>query len=162
MSADKCVVGVKSLCRRSEYVDTSAPVDHQNETVMYALIHDISGNDDEFAGGEYIAAIILGKDYPAAPPHVRFLTPNGVTAVDTLISINRFGFHNEGYTPEIGAHGVALLLPAVLLQWRELGPGVGLISAPSVADITSFGHASAQYNSDHLPHIVRLFEGWGR
>ncbi len=144
---------------RSEYVDVAVSKVHvmPSETVIYALVHDILGSDNEFTGGEYIAAVILGKDYPTAPPHVKFLTPNGVTAVDTLISINRFGFHNDGYTPESGARGVISLLPAILLQWRELGAGAGLIASPSAGDITSFGLASVQYNHAHLPHILKMF-----
>lgn len=139
----------------TEYVNLAVycPMDK----VIYAKIHNIFGDRDEFAGGEYLAAIILGDDYPQAPPHVEFLTPNGVTQIKTLISINRFGYHNEGYTPESGAYGVAMLLPAVLMQWHSLGPGMGLLVAPTVEGIVAAAKGSVQYNKEHYKDILALF-----
>ncbi len=137
-----------------EYVDLEWAND--NDAVIRARVSGILGADDEFTGGEYLADIVMGPEYPARPPHVRFLTPNGVTQVGVFISINRFGYHDEAYTAASGAYGVAALLPAVLIQWRELGPGVGLLDSQRVdalADIRSAARASKVYNKEHLQHV---------
>ncbi len=129
-----------------------------DDPVVYVRISGMLGAQDEFTSGEYIAEIVMGDTYPITPPHVKILTPNGITQLNTFISINRFGFHSEGYSPSIGVAGISMLVVAVFIQWRELGSGVGLIAAPDIDNIRAAAQSSRDYNRTNLQEISLLFE----
>lgn len=128
---------------------------------VYVKISNVFGLEDEFTNGEYIAEITVGQNYPWSPPRVKFLTPNGVTLTNQTLSINPFNdiFHSrgDGWFPALGIYGAAQLLPAVLMQWRELGYGIAIKSNKSKEDIKCLALGAAAYNSKELAEINALF-----
>lgn len=125
------------------YVKLAWSDEHPAST--FVKISNVTGNNDEFLGGEYIAEITIGSGYPLHPPSVKFLTPNGVTSVNRKVCIDRL---EPGiYSPMGGIFAVACLLPSLFMQWQEVEYGVGIITKKSADEIKKLALSSVEFNS---------------
>ncbi len=121
-----------------------------------------------FAGGEYIFCLTLPEDYPAKPPSLRAVTPNGVydiSAPKICISIGEFhaqdtgGSHGErGWRPVLGLRGFVQEVVNGLV-FSEGFHGIG-IHSPIMAESAreSLAAESLAYNRRHYPEITRRYE----
>ncbi len=123
---------------------------------IFVLVTDIVGAYDEFVGGEYIAEIFIANDYPFTSPKAQFLTPNGVTDIDRTLYANAFGFPGM-QDNMLGVRYVGTLLPAVLMQWDDIGNGIGILRYKNVENIKWHAEDSVRFNNEKLADIRALF-----
>lgn len=128
-------------------------------TVWYVLLHDFSGNSDEFAGGEYLAKMTLPYNYPFSPPKVQMLTPNGVYDINCTAICMGFGDHHKSeYRAIIGAGGVALQLLNIFICHEKLDHGIGLITGRTTNSIKEYANGSKAFNRSKHKNIMKLFD----
>jgi ubiquitin-protein ligase len=120
-----------------------------------------SGDSDEFIGGQFFGKITATPKYPYGPPDVEMLTPTNIFPLndnDFCIDIGKY--HADNYPPTLGMDGYTKMIWAGLIGWRDLGPGINIMSSSPdkhVKMIRKASMASQQYNIINNSHLVELF-----
>ena len=124
----------------------------------YALIHSIQGADDEFQGGQYLVKLVIPNNFPADPPALYALTPNGVYDTTGKICINVGEFHaDSSYPSTLGIAGFCEQVVSGMIGWRTLGKGTRLLDDTTVEQIKQYAVASSAYNSANYEAILAMF-----
>lgn len=134
-------------------------MDEKNIGIWYILIHNISGMEDEFKSGEYLVEIDLTErtKFPFGPPHFKFLTENGVYAVDQDVCISIGKFHSSNHPAAMGAYGFIIELMNGLVSHKNLGGGIGLLKS-SRDEKRKHAKNSKLSNWQRYPHIMRKID----
>jgi ubiquitin-protein ligase len=122
-------------------------------TKWYAILGGFSGDDDEFAGGEYIVRVEATSDFPYKPPWFYFMTPNGVYDINTKVCINIGGYHSDNYRATLGMSGFIEQLVSGMIGWRTLGGGIAIVNT-TVEKKRELAQMSEQYNAEHNADVV--------
>ena len=134
----------------NEYVKFSMTDD---VNIWYATLSDFIGDDEEFAGGEYLIKI-HAQGYPMTPPTITFITPNGVFKCDQAVSLDLLQPHD--WRPALRLDIVAVHIVAALLQWKTLGArGIVNTDIPRKQTLASI---SRGFNRKYFPEIIRGIE----
>lgn len=143
--------------------------------IWWIRIRDISGKDDEFKGGEYIAQLLAPANYPFGPPEFYFQTPNGVYNTHKKVCISVGVYHAADYPATLGMGGFSKELPNGMISWRDMGSGLELVAneyhsahkeqkprldAQYSNNIKSLAAASYAYNRKNpmLAKLIKRFE----
>jgi ubiquitin-protein ligase len=121
------------------------------------------GNDDEFAGGQYVGKVTATKNYPFAPPDVVFLTPTEIYPInssDFCVDIGKY--HKENYPATLGMDGFVSMIWAGIMGWRDLGAGISLLhykklKKDRVKLIRKAAKNSKKYNAKHNRAVLDMF-----
>lgn len=121
----------------------------------YIKIHGISGNNDEFVGGEYIVKIIAPAKFPYEPPRFYFLTPNGIYQICEKVCISIGEYHKDQYRATLGIYGFCRELWNGMVGHAELGHGINIIQygagdkglTKKLKKIKEFATNSVEYNN---------------
>ena len=119
----------------------------------------VSGLPTPFAGGEYIMEVVAREGYPIEPPEAFLKTKNGVFMPDTDICVSIGKYHADdksadgamGWRPAMGILGFAQEMVNGLLNYKELGHGIGLHIATE-REIKAYAAASRRANAKHPLH----------
>jgi len=114
--------------------------------VWYVLLHGVTGDKDEFVGGEYLVRIEFPDKFPIEPPWFFFMTPNGVYNPETKVCINIGGYHKDQYRAALGARGFIKQLVSGLIGWETLDGGINLIDT-TVKQKQTLANDSVLYNA---------------
>lgn len=113
-------------------------MDEDNINIWYIKIHNISGNEDEFVGGEYLFRIHIpqgaGKTWIQKPPRFIALTPNGIFTRNAKCCIHIGEYHPGSKTASLGVSDFARQLLSGMVGWRELTHGINLINNDTTFD----------------------------
>lgn len=124
-----------------------------NTREWYIIISGVSGNNDEYAGGEYLVRLRLPGNFPADPPDFFFMTPNGVYGVEVKVCISIGSYHKGNYPSTIGVRGFCEQLVSGMIGWKELGGGIELVQT-SAAQKATIAANSADFNSANHQQII--------
>lgn len=130
-------------------------MDEINCKKWYVLIHNFSGNEDEYESGQYVARIELPNNYPFEPPQFYFMTPNGVYDTEKKVCISIGEFHKSNYPATLGALGFCEQLLSGLIGWKELGHGISLLDT-STADKKRIAKQSISYNTTYNKKYIDM------
>jgi len=122
----------------------------------YVKISNISGDNDEFVGGEYFVEIRAPASYPDDPPEFYFYTPNGVYKPHEKVCVDMGSEHAGNYPATLGMNGFVQMLLGGMIAWQDLGGGRHL----EYTDVdTKRNHAeqSHAYNCETHPELMALF-----
>lgn len=128
----------------------------------YILLSGFPGDDNEFAGGQYLVKMVAptpGADlernpgFPYEPPHFYFYTPNGVYGTHRKVCVSIGEFHKADYRAALGMHGFAKQLISGMIGWRTLGSGIAILST-SVETKRKYAEESAQFNQENHEDIL--------
>ena len=135
----------------NEYVKFSMTDD---VNVWYASLSGLIGDDEEFAGGEYLIKIHVIERFPFVPPVVTFITPNGVFKCDQPVGLDLL--KDEYWRPTLGLGGVAFQIAAALMQWKDLGEcGIANTDPSTKRTLASL---SREYNRKYFPEIICMID----
>ncbi len=129
-----------------------------NTSTWYVSISNISGDDDEYVGGEYLVRIELPEGLPYSPPKFYFLTPQGLFDVDKAPCVSIGHLHEDDWRPALGVAGFCENLISALIGWRSIVDGI-FIQTSNVDDKRRLAAASHTYNSTHHADILALIAG---
>jgi ubiquitin-conjugating enzyme E2 J2 len=132
-------------------------MDEQNMAKWYILLHNFSGNNDEYLGGEYIVRIELTNDFPYDPPHFYFMTPNGLYEVEKKVCISIGEFHKDQYPAALGVGGFCKQLLSGLIGWEEIGSGISIINT-SEEKKKALAADSTEYNRTNNAMFMALID----
>lgn len=123
----------------------------------YILMHNLSGKNNEFVGGEYLASIKLPSEFPFKPPTFQILTPNGVYGTDGPVCISIGEFHADKYNAAAGVRGFCEELVNGIICWDLLGGGIRIIAKQNtLKQKREMAKASRKYNEDNHANILQL------
>ncbi len=128
-----------------------------NVRIWYVLLSNITGDENEYIGGEYIVRIELPGDFPENPPHFYFLTPQGLYGLDKEVCISIGRFHPDNYRAVLGVKGFCNNLVSGLIGWRDINDGIRILNT-SVEEKKALAAASREYNRTHYSNILALIE----
>ena len=146
----------KATKEKNEYIKFC--IDPNNPLVWYIKLHSFAGNEDEFAGAEYLVTMIAPEDFPYNPPSFYIHTPNGVYGVDQKVCINIGEYHKDQYRASLGMAGFANQLISGLVGWRDLGGGIN-IKNTKLEEKRKLSKDTIEYNKkSYLPEMNQLIE----
>jgi ubiquitin-protein ligase len=145
---------LKATQRPDEYLKFY--LDETNVMRWYVLLSGFTGEEGEFAGGEYLVRIELPDNFPYDPPKFFMMTPQGVFKVEATVCISIGEFHKDAYPPALKAFGFCRELVNGLIYWRCIGEGINIIANPPIDSIRSLAAASAAYNRTNHAKILSL------
>lgn len=122
----------------------------------WVLIHNISGKNDEFKGGEFLVKLVAPDEFPDKPPGFHFMTPTGIFAVEGDICISIGKYHANNYRPVLGMHGFADEIMNSLVTWKSLGHGIGIEPNATLDQIRLCTSKSRAYNTKYYADKVQL------
>jgi len=144
----------KAIKEPNEYIKFA--VDDDPYTWLI-LIHNISGNKDEYLGGEFIFRMILPKDFPYNPPEFYALTPNGLYDCHKKCCISIGEFHKDEYRAVLGASGFAKELANGLINWHEVESGMNMLRT-NYEEKKGLAKSSRDYNLKFNKKFLDLIE----
>lgn len=132
-------------------------MDPDKPNTWYALLCNFRGNNNEYAGGEYLARIVAPPDFPYSPPSFYFMNETGVYGVETKVCISIGEYHKEDSRAALGMDGFIRELVNGLIGWKELGGGIAISLTPIE---TKIRHAklSAKYIREKYPAIIEMID----
>jgi ubiquitin-protein ligase len=136
----------------SEYIKYH--ITEEDVNTWYALIHNFSGNTDEYVGGEYLFKIMLPEEFPMVPPKFFCLTPNGLYGIDAVVCISIGEYHPEEYRPSLGVRGFIINLVSGLVGWREMTGGIK-IKETTAKEKLKLAKLSRSANYANYPIIMK-------
>lgn len=152
----------KRICMRQFKEATKAPSENfkfvmseQDVGIWYVLIHNFSGNKDEYKGGEYLARLELPDDFPYGPLRFYLLTPNGVYTPNEKVCISIGEFHPGDYQAVLGVDGFCAQLLSGLIGWKELGGGIN-ITLTNTDVKRKYASESIAYNAKNNADVVKM------
>lgn len=127
-------------------------------------VSEFKGNDNEFAGGQFIGKITATSVYPYGPPNVEMLTPTGVFPLNNnnfCIDIGKY--HKDNYPATLGMDGYTKMIWSGLMGWQEIGHGINLVlngkkKQEQIEGIRSASKNSIKYNEKYNKEILELFK----
>jgi len=119
------------------------------------MMHNFSGDNDEFTGGEYIVRFEATDKYPHGPPWFYFMTPNGQYDTGKKVCVDIGGYHADRYRAVLGMDGFARQLMSGFIG--GIDHGISIVSS-DVENKKKLAAESHNYNMKHHPHIVQLIE----
>ena len=87
----------KAIKEPNEFIKFS--IDEDNPYIWFILIHNISGNNVEYVGGEFIFEIKLPNNFPYSPPIFYAKTDNGLYTRDKKCCIKIEVIPSRGIFP---------------------------------------------------------------
>jgi ubiquitin-protein ligase len=140
-------------------------IDETEPRVFYFLVKNISGDEDEFVGGEFIFKLVATNDFPHKPPKFFAVSRNGVyvsgddnvKASGKRICISIGEYHEDKYRPALGMYGFAKNVISGLIGWRSLGEGYGLLKT-TIADKKVISAESRALNEINHAKILAMIE----
>jgi ubiquitin-protein ligase len=135
----------KAVKAPNEYVLFSRDLTDHN--VWYILIRNITGDNEEFTGGQYIFKMWAPDDFPFHPPRFYALTENGVYQIGKECCVDGGKWHSDRYRPVEGMAGFAEKLMSGLIGWDYLieNGGINLIEPDFLS--------AARRNKAKKPHV---------
>lgn len=130
-------------------------MDEQNMDKWYILLHNFSGDNDEYSGGEYLVRIELPKDFPYNPPHFYFMTPNGLYDVEKKVCISIGEFHKDQYRAALGVGGFCKQLLSGLIGWEDIGSGISIINTTKEKKRV-LAAESVEYNKTYNAKFINM------
>lgn len=124
-------------------------------------IDGISGDHDEFKGGQYIG--LIWQDSLTDPPQFKIYTPNGVIECNTAaICTSISKYHPQNYRPELGIYGFISSMMGAIQCWETTKHGIGMLydgNLPKqIANIRKFAKASKAYNTKYHADVLAAFD----
>jgi ubiquitin-protein ligase len=109
----------------------------------------VAGLGGPAAGGEFMFALTAPPTFPASPPSVVCLTPNGVYDTGMKICVSIGEFHPGNWRPALGMAGFAREIAATIEEPGEVDHGIGVLgkSSRSVATRRALAAASVKANA---------------
>lgn len=145
----------------SEYIKYAMVAN--NMSTWYALLSGFSGNEDEYAGGEYLVRVELPNDFPFSPPNFFFMTPNGLYAVEKKVCISIGVYHKDQYRAALGASGFCDQLVSGLIGWKDMGGGIELqtTTASQKRDLAATSKSfNEMNNARYIDQVNESFAGY--
>lgn len=140
-------------------------MDEANSATWYISMSNFTGDEDEFAGGEYLVKVELPEKFPHEPPRFYFLTDNGLYKKGDKVCVSIGEYHKDQYRAALGVTGFCNTLVSGLIGWREMGNGINIIKT-TPAEKRAIAAASHEYNlannGEILEKINTAFEGYSR
>ena len=130
-------------------------IDPANIAIWYVKLYNFSGDQDEYAAGEYLCKIVIGPDFPYKPPEFYFMTPNGVYECDGKACISIGEFHSNAYINTLGVSGFVEQLVSGMIGWKTIGTGVRLMDT-TIEEKKKWARGSAAYNTANYGSILKL------
>jgi ubiquitin-protein ligase len=123
----------------------------------YILIHDVTGNKNEYTGGEYLATMKVPNEFPHKPPRFTVHTPNGVYDVEKRICISIGEFHENSYVPALGMAGFAQELVNGLINFEGLKNGIGILET-TLGEKLQLAQHSKEFNNRYHADKLKLIQ----
>ena len=87
---------------------------------IYVLVRNMSGDDGEWDGGNFLFRMVLPSGFPTEPPSFYAMNENGVYGVEQKCCIAIGEFHSADYRPVLGVTGFARELANGMIGWKYL------------------------------------------
>lgn len=116
------------------------------------MIYDLK--DSPFEGGFYVGKLMLPIEYPAKPPGVMMITPNGRFQPEKKICMSMSDYHPESWSP---AWSISKVLIGLVSFMNSDEASTGCIST-SDAMKRKLAKTSLIYNFDHIPYFRTIFQ----
>lgn len=148
----------KAIAEPNEFIKFAMT---NNPSEWYILLSGISGDEDEFVGGEYLCKVVAPTNFPYEPPHFYFMTPNGVYDINCKVCVSIGEFHKESYPASFGMSGFVNQLVSGLIGWKSLGNGISLLKT-TLAQKKAYAAASMTHNIDMHEYglVLESFDGY--
>lgn len=149
-------------------------------------INEMSPADYEYRDAEFIIDMYANVDHPTSPPRFFVRTPNGIYIDSTKSTANDYNVclgvgdrHKEDFECANknmkGMTGFLKMVLNGLVNWRTLGPGVGILhqdfywhangstsytnlERQLVTEKRALSRLSREYNLKHFPQLVAKFD----
>lgn len=145
----------KALRKKENYIKFA--MDEKDVRIWYVKLHNIPGNKEEFAGGEYIIRVIAPDNFPVGPPDFMAMTPNGVYAISGNLCVSIGKYHKDEYTPTMGMVGFIMNVISGLICYKDLRGGIGM-EVTTDEEKKKLARESIEYNRTKLKEINNLIE----
>lgn len=129
-------------------------IDEQNPSTWYILLHGMTGEENEFCGGEYLVRVTAPKDFPANPPSFYFMTENGLYKPEEKVCISIGEYHKDQYRAALKMSGFCQQLVSGLIGWRDMGGGINIVKT-TAAQKSTLARQSTTYNATHHSNMIR-------
>jgi ubiquitin-conjugating enzyme E2 J2 len=123
----------------------------------YILLSGITGDENEFVGGEYLLRIHLPENFPFSPPEFYFMTAQGLYGVETKVCVSIGEYHKDQYRATLGVAGFCTQLVSGLVGWREMGGGISILKSTAEKK-RKLAEQSQSYNIEHHSEILALID----
>lgn len=134
-------------------------IDGDDPQTWHVLVRNLSGDNDEFVGGEYLFEMWAPPQFPYEPPKFTALTPNGVYEIGKTVCISIGEYHKDNNRAQLGMAGFAKELANGIMCWKALGHGINIIASnTSLEDKKRLARSSPAWNMKHYPEIVVRLE----
>ncbi|MCK4967745.1 MAG: hypothetical protein KAS12_01705 [Candidatus Aenigmarchaeota archaeon] len=130
-----------------------------NINILIATLRNMSGDDDELVGGEYLLKIDTSS-MPNKPPSFEFITPNGIYEPGGRICIHIGEFHSQNYSQTMGIVGFISEIANGMISYKNLTPGIRIVQKSQMTKkiIQEYAKASKLYNLTHHFKLVQSIE----
>lgn len=148
------------------YVLTLMEENPKKYPVVWFVILNMCGLDDQICGGEYIGQLEMsptgGKYFPLAPPYFHVCTPNGTFGTDKQPCINIGQYHSNEFDGRLGIFGFIREIANGMAFSDYLGGGINVIKTP-LEEKKKIAAGSRAYNRAHYSGLLRKVYGewWG-
>ncbi|CAL5993024.1 Ubiquitin-conjugating_enzyme E2 [Hexamita inflata] len=99
-----------------------------------------------FQGGWYHGTLLLPREYPYKPPHVRICTRSGRFETNTNLCFSFTAFHPESWSPAVNLSAIVIALQSLFDDFDERA--VGMISHVDFAEVKKLAKCSMLYKCD--------------
>ncbi len=127
-------------------------MDPTDISTWYGLLHNFSGNADEYKGGEYLVRVVLTAEFPYKPPEFYMMTPNGLFECECKVCIHIGEFHPEDYTPAMPVELFFENLMNGMIVWHDM-KGIGIFKS-TIDKKKDLAKKSIEYNRDNCQAII--------
>lgn len=128
-------------------------ITEDDTSTWYILLSGFSGDDDEFAGGEYLVKVVMPPKFPYDPPEFYFITRQGLYDINKKVCISIGEFHASDYRSALGVIGFCTQLVSGLIGWRTMGVGISILST-TAKEKAKLAAASVSTNYDSHSEIM--------
>ena len=129
---------------------------------LIGLAFNITGEEDEFVGGEYLFEMSVDKNRGVlAPPMFRYFTPNGVYGPGQAPCLNIGHEHPENFSPAlIGLEGFANMTIEAMRGHAEVMGSLGgrNMIRSKAAEKRKLAAESRAYNEKHYPQYMQMIK----
>lgn len=132
-------------------------MDENNINIWYVILHNFTGDKNEYENCEFLVKIKIPASFPNNPPEFYFMTPNGVYETDAKVCISIGEFHSDNFRPVLGISGFVINLISGFIAWSELTKGIRLIKT-SISEKKTLSNNSKEYNIKYNKTIIDLIE----